>query len=219
MLHGRRPHQNTASKRQRKVVARSSIRILNRELQWRYAGQMMIFSLLLMSFLAVPIWYLVRQNYKIFEKLALDSHPAFLAHLEREQFWIAALLTFGTICLTLLTAWTTLRMTTLWLGPLASIEKHMRKVVHGDWSSHEYVTREADDLRELTGTYNYFYMSLRAQAESELKTLKSLRPDPKKTEAFKAWGELVNLKEKQLGLKVSETSAEIASTQDQRHAS
>ena len=223
MLHGRRPHQNKIINRAGNRRRNRGIRMLNHAMQWRYSLILGFTSMTLAACFSIPAWHFVRDNYQIFQRLAYDSHPTLVSHLEREQIWITLLLILGTLSTGALTAWTTLRVTTIWLSPLMSVENHMRRLIRGDWSEHEFRTRESDEMREFTGTYAYLYQTLRAQAETELKLLEKLKVDESKVESVQALREFVNLKRQQLGLGPNPT-ADLPSPQQQsatekRHAS
>lgn len=220
MLHGRRPHQNKFTPaRPRQVRKRVPVRIINSRLQWRYTLILGITSTILVCCFAGPAWYFVRDNYSIFKRIAYDSHPGLVSHLEREQIWIGLLLLLGTLATGLITAWTTLRITTLWLGPLANMERHMRRLIRGDWSGHDFHVRETDEMREFTSTYSYLYRTLRAQAEAEIKLLEKIRVDETQIESVMALENLRALKRNQLGLSPDEISASFASAPEKRHAS
>lgn len=219
MLHGRRPHQNRVESAPRVSQGRQSIRLINRRLQWKYAWTLGLTSLFLVAAFAGPALYFVRDNYEIFTRLAYGADPRIVSSLERELGWITALLGLATVASGVLTGITTLRITTLLLGPLSSMEKHMRKLIRGDWSQHEFKVREADEIRDLTGTYAYLYRTLRAQAETELKGLEKIIVDPAQAESFRSWQTLVNLKRRQLGLSEIGTSEETSSFRDSRRAS
>lgn len=220
MLHGRRPHQNKAHARTpRPPKSRLAIRLINRGLQWRYARILALTSVVLTAAFAVPAWHFIRENYELFTRIAYDTHPGLVSHLEREQIWIGMLLLLGTSAAGFITMLTTLRMTTVLLGPLNSMERHMRQIIRGDWSSHEFRVRETDEMREVTGTYSYLYRTLRAQADAEMKLLEKITVDPREVESARAWMTLMNLKRKQLGLSEIESAEDSASSQDSRRAS
>jgi hypothetical protein len=173
----------------------------------------------LVAAFAGPAWYFVHENYSFFTKIAYDTHPVLIDHMDREQTWIVMLLFLGTLSAGLITGLTTLRITTELLGPLYNMEKHMRRLIRGDWSGAKFASREKDELRDITGTYSYLYSTLRAQAESELKLLEKVIVDPREIESMRSWLSLVNLKRKQLGLNEIESSASSVSVPDSRRAS
>jgi hypothetical protein len=221
MLQGRRPHQNKFSppSRPKAVKRRVPVRIINSRLQWRYTLILGFTSTFLVACFAGPAWYFLRDNYQVFQRIAYDTHPGLISHLEREQVWIGLLLLLGTLATGLITAWTTLRITTLWLGPLSNMERHMRRLIRGDWSGHEFIVRETDEMREFTGTYSYLYRTLRAQAEAEIKLLEKIRVDETQVESLLALENLRALKRGQLGLNPDVSSEVSVSAPSQRRAS
>ena len=198
---------------------RKWIRLINRELQWRYALSMAATNLILAVTFAGPAWYFIRQNYDLVTRIAYDTHPMLINALEREKTWIATLLVLGIVISAAVTLLTTLRVTTIILGPLSNMVGHMRKVVRGDWRNPEFRMRANDDMSDVTGTYTYLYRTLRAQSEAEIRLLEKIIVDPTQAESARAWLTLVNLKRKQLGLTEIEISEGFSSAQDSRRAS
>ena len=220
MLHSRRPHQNRAnSPLSPKGQRRSGLHLVYSPVQWRYALTLGLTCFLLSAAFATASWYFIQQNYDFFQKIAYDTHPGLVAHLEREQFWIATILTLGCFMSAFVLTLTTLRMTTVLLGPLVAMERHMHLVIRGDWSSSDFQNRHKDEIREITSTYAYLYRTFRAQNESEIKILEKVLTDPRNREVTEALHQLVNLKKKQLGFNGVDSSQGSVSTLDSRRAS
>jgi len=198
------------------------IRLLYRNFQIKYtlfllaaiAGSMLIF--------VGPAWYFISQNYGIFSQLAYDTQPALLEHLEREKSWLLFLFIFTEIATMGFAAWVGLRVTSRLVGPIWSLEKHMKKVTLGDWTSEDFKIRRTDDFQSLANTYSYLYRSLRAQTEQEIKMLEKLVVDPKDHSNYSTWKTLIDSKKSQLGWldKSNVGSVEwTSSSPDQRRAS
>lgn len=220
MLQGRRLHENkTPWRAAAKGQHRQSIRFFNSRLQWRYALTLGVLTLSMVAIFAGTAWYFIQDNYNLFAKIAYDTHPGMVAHLERERVWIACLLVFASIIAGSIALVTALRITTVLLGPLYAMERHMQKAIRGDWTSTTFHIREKDDLRDIVGTYAYLYRTLRAQAEAELKLLEQISVDPRQVQAVQAWESLSSLKRKQLGISDPVTSADFVVLQDSRRAS
>lgn len=220
MLQGRRLHENkTPWRAAPKGQHRKSIRFFNSHLQWRYALTLGTLTLSMVAVFAGTAWYFIQQNYNLFTRIAYDTHPGMVAHLERERLWIACLLILASLIAGLIALITALRITTVLLGPLYAMERHMQKAIRGDWSAAAFHVREKDDLRDIVGTYAYLYRTLRAQAEAELKMLEQIAVDPRQIQAMQAWENLSSLKRKQLGISDPVTSADFSAIQDSRRAS
>lgn len=178
-----------------------------------------ITTLLMVAVFAGTAWHFIQENYNLFGRIAYDTHPGLVTHLERERVWIACLLILASIIAGLVAFVTTLRITTVLLGPLYAMERHMQKAIRGDWSAAEFRVRDRDDLRDVVATYAYLYRTLRAQSEAELKLLEQISVDPRQIQSSQALENLHSLKRKQLGLSDHVTSAESVSIPSSRRAS
>ena len=76
----------------------------------------------------------------------------------------------------------------------------MHKLMLGQWNVPDYPIPEEDDFRDLSMTYDYFYRSLKANTETELKLLEKLSIDPQNREAYAAWKHLLSEKRSRLGI-------------------
>lgn len=172
----------------------------------------------------LPVWYFLNQNYDVFSRIAFDTHVELIEHLERELVWLAIFAFLSSIVVLSLSAFIGMRLTAMMIGPLLRMEKHMRTVTLGDWSTHDFRIREHDDYRGIFETYSYLYRSLRAQTLSELKLLEKLSIDPHNREALAIWQNLVDAKKNQLNHhSTTGPIAAVASKSDEvavrRHAS
>ena len=176
-------------------------RLVDSAFQWKYTvfllaavvGSALIFLL--------PAAYFLNQNYQIFTKLAFRTEPQLVEHLEREVIWLTIFLGVGIVCLAGLCLSIGLKLTETLAGPLLGMERHMRKVSHGDWTRPDFRIRSTDDYRSLATTYNYMYKSLRAQNFQDLKWLSKITVDPQNREAVAALEALIATKNIQLGIK------------------
>jgi hypothetical protein len=175
--------------------------IVDKTFQWKYtlyltsavAGSTLLFL--------VPAWYFVNQNYDLFISLADKTEPALFEHLQRESTWLLAFLILAGASIFSFCIFLGLRLTESVIGPLISLERHMRKVTRGDLAQKDFSIREKDDFRSLANTYSYMFKSLRAQAEQDLRWLEKIVIDPRNPEALAAWKTLVRTKQAQLSIK------------------
>lgn len=134
-----------------------------------------IFSLALpvLLFFAGSLFFM-NQNYNIFYSLAYDTRPEMLSHLEREKITLIFLAVFSLLASVGLCYWVTRKMIASMIGPLWSMERHLKQVSLGDWSHEDFRTRADDEFQSLTTTYSYLYRSLRAHNQKEIKTLETI---------------------------------------------
>lgn len=181
--------------------------ILNKAFQYKYAWYMItaVAGGVLLFFL--PAYYFLQQNYHLFSTLAYDSAPTLLSHLDREVTWLQTFFISSFVFVAAMTLILSIRMTRNILSPLIRMEKHLHQLMLGHWSIPDFKMHENDDFRELSMTYDYFYRSLKANTEAELKLLEKLNVDPHNREAYAAWKSLVSMKKSRLGI---EETAELA---------
>lgn len=194
MLYGRRVIEP-----QRVHQGRSPRRfILNKSFQYKYcwymvtavAGGAIVFLL--------PSYFFISQNYELFVKLAYDTYPQLVQHLEREVVWLKAFLGISFAFLIGMTLLLSVRMTKNLLSPLINIEKHMHQLMRGQWNTPNLP--EHDDFKEFGMTYDYFYRALKANTETELELLQKLNIDPQNREAYASWKHLLAAKQALLGI-------------------
>lgn len=185
-----------------KIQARNaSLRwILDKGFQYKYTGYMVTSVVGGTALFLVPALYFINQNYELFRSLAFDTHPYLVQHLEREIHWLKFFLAGSIASILGLTFLLSIKMTRNILAPLKGMEKHMHSLMLGHWSIPDYQTPEREDFRELSLTYDYFYRSLKATTESELKLLEKLSIDPHNREAYTAWRNLINEKRARIGI-------------------
>lgn len=207
-----------------RTLKKGVFRESHRDFQWKYTGYLlttMIGTLLL--FLGFTVSNLL-QNYGIFKRLAYESSPQLVNYLEREVTWLVIFAGVGILAVAGLTFLIGFKMTTGILRPLIHMERHMMKVIRGDWSTEDFRFSKKEDLTDLFGTYSYLYRSLRSQALMEIKLLEKLVIDPNNREAMVIWKQLVSMKKTQLNLHdkiepIVETVPEISASDDSRRVS
>jgi len=103
------------------------------------------------------------------------------------------------------------------------LERHMKQVTLGDWSSKDFHIRSSDEFQSLASTYSYLYRTLRVHAQRELESLETLGLDPRDRQTYMVLKNLIEMKRSQLGLLekafTGENVAEISSSPSKRHAS
>jgi len=222
MLYGKRiyePQSRLSHQRHQKMI-------LNKAFQYKYTAFLMTAVLggILLFFL--PAYYFINQNYHLFINLAYDTHPSLVTHLEREVIWLGVFMALSVVFLAAMTITIGLRMTKNLLAPLVQMEKHMKELMYGHWHIPDFKISQDDDFRDLSMTYDYFYRSLKANTEAELKLIEKLSIDPQNREAYAAWKNLMSIKRSRLGISeidlipnLSENVSLSTATGRRRHAS
>lgn len=179
----------------------TKLRVVDRSFQWKYTLYLLSAVVGTALLFLGPASYFLLQNYKIFVSLGYKTEPALVEHLERETIWLGVFFGVGLVALIGLCISIGLKLTESLVGPLISMERHMKKIAAGDWTREDFRIRSTDDYRKLAETYNYMYKSLKAQAGQDLRWLEKIVIDPKNREALAAWEALVKTRSSQLGIK------------------
>lgn len=196
MLYGKRIYESQTPQSH----VRTQKMILNKAFQYKYTLYLTTAVLGGIGIFFAPIYYFINQNYTFFTNLAYDTHPALVTHLEREVIWLGVFMVVSLAFIAGMTLAIGLRMTKNLLSPLVQMEKHMKKLMYGHWHIPDYKISHEDDFRDLALTYDYFYRSLKANTEAELKLIEKLSIDPQNREAYAAWKNLIVIKRSLLGL-------------------
>jgi hypothetical protein len=200
-----------------------SMQSLYQQFQRRYAAYFLLAILGPFSLFVLPCAFFVQQNYEIFQKLAYDIRPELLNHLEREKALLFGLIVFTVVCSSLFCYWLTKKIMALIAGPLWALERHMKQVTLGDWSSQDFHIRSSDEFQSLASTYSYLYRSLRVHTQRELESLESLGLDPRDRQTYMVLKNLIELKRSQLGMLKKDPNggiaAETSSSPSKRRAS
>jgi methyl-accepting chemotaxis protein len=190
------------------------VRIIDRHFQWKYtlflsfaiAGSALVFL--------GPAWYFVAQNYELFIRLADKNDPMLYEQLARESNWLLTFLWISGFSILGLCLFLGLKFTESIVGPVFSLERHMRRLSRGNLSQREFKVRNDDDFRSLALSYNYLFKSLQAQAEQDLQWLEKIQVEPHNREAVEAWQAIIKVKQSQLG-KLSPVIATPATTSNE----
>lgn len=208
---------------QRTQLSHKSMQSLYQQFQHRYAWYFVLAIMGPFTLFALPCVYFIQQNYDIFVRLAYDVRPDLLQHLEREKFLLFGLFVFAAAVASVFCYWLTVKLMGLISGPIWAMERHMKQVTLGDWSSQDFQTRSNDEFQSLVSTYSYLYRTLRVNTMHELDALESLGLDPRDRQTYNTLKNLIEIKRTQLGLKVQDFSAvnveEISSSPSKRRAS
>jgi hypothetical protein len=174
--------------------------ILNKGFQYKYTLFLMTAVIGGIMLFFAPAYYFINQNYTLFTRLAYDTQPALVTHLEREMVWLGVFMVLSLAIIAGMTLLVGLRLTKNLLAPLMQMEKHMKELTYGHWHIPDYKIVIEDDFRDLAMTYDYFYRSLKANTEAELKLIEKLSIDPQNREAYAAWKNLIMIKRSRLGI-------------------
>lgn len=229
MIYGRRffeknQHRLSTHEQQTERFVRSeySLKALYHHFQHKYARYFVLTLILPTLLFAFPCLYFLNQNYEIFLRLAYDVRPELIEHLERERAVLMGLIAFMIVSASTFCYLLTLKLTSHIIGPIWSLERHMKQVTLGDWSSEDFRIRQNDEFQSLASSYSYMYRTLKVHTQKEIEALESLGLDPQDRNAYVTIRNLIDTKKAQLGTKPTFTSSiavETSASQDSRHAS
>jgi hypothetical protein len=143
-------------------------------------------------------FYKLFQNYELFKSLAFDIQPDLVQHLEREVIW------FGFFCIAtgasifIFCLLIGLRLTSALIRPFLHMERHMRKVLHGDLRSADFRYSDQEDLVEILDTYSLMYRTIRSQIQTDIELINQISVDPDDRESVEIINKFIRLKQKQL---------------------
>ena len=227
MIYGRRFFEKNRprlsafeQKAERLLNNQKSLRNLYQRFQFKYSWYYVLAVVGPFLVFALPCLFYAYQNYQIFIQLAYDVRPDLLPHLERELTMMLGLFAFAVLAATLFCYWLTIKLMGLIAGPIWAIERHMKQVTLGDWSTEDFRLRTQDEFQSLASTYSYLYRSLRVHTRRELEALESLNLDIQDQATYTILKNLIEIKKVQLGQSPSDDSVEeISSSPSRRHAS
>lgn len=229
MIYGRRffeknQHRLSHQEQQTERFARSerSLKALYHHFQHKYARYFVLTLMMPTVLFAFPCLYFLNQNYEIFLRLAYDVRPELIEHLERERAVLLGLIGFMIVGASTFCYLLTLKLTSHIIGPIWSLERHVKQVTLGDWSSEDFRIRHDDEFQSLASSYSYMYRTLKVHTQKEIEALESLGIDPRDRNTYITVRNLIDTKKAQLGVKpnfTSSISAETSSSQDSRRAS
>ncbi len=153
-----------------------------------------------LAFFFIPLCLFLYQNYTSFKNLAFDIHPQVITNLEQETFWLMLFALVSCISLISLVAFWTYQMTRELTSPLHRVQSHMLKVIQGDLSEPLEV-QEKEILQDYLKGYEALIQFFQIEYRMELDYLRRLHVDPQNRDAYKAWRNLIDIKEQRLGMK------------------
>lgn len=186
--------------RERLQSSQRSLENMYLHFQRRYAAYFLLAILGPFALFVVPCVYFISQNYDIFYQLAYDIRPDLLVYLDREKGVLFGLIIFAVLVSSTFCYWITRQIMALLAGPIWSLERHMKQVTLGDWSSKDFHIRAEDEFQSLASTYSYLYRTLRMNTKYELDQLESLGLDPRDRHTYMILKNLIYTKRAQLGL-------------------
>jgi methyl-accepting chemotaxis protein len=182
------------------------------QFQWRYAFSLALAVGLTLVLFMAPFLYLMNQNFEIFYQLAMRYQPDLMAHLEREVRWITTLGLVGLISAVVFSLAFGYKLTGSIVGPLFSMERHMKKVANGDWAQNDFRVRASDEFKRLSTSYSHLYRTVRNQTEEDLETLQELEfllnSERNQLEVRALAQKLIAERRKKLGIQAEEFSGE-----------
>lgn len=203
-----RPFQQRKTDNRRQFFPR-----VDGDFQWRYSFALALAVGITLAVFMAPFLYFLNQNFEIFRTLAIDHQPNLLEHIEREVQWITTIAFGGLVCAVFFALAFGYKLTGSIMGPLFSIERHMKKVAGGDWARSDFRVRATDEFKRLATAYAHFYRSVRGEMSEDLETLKHLRSltlsRQHADELRFTLTKLIEAKEKKLGI-VAEVKTELA---------
>lgn len=168
-------HQDRSFQQRRSENRRQFFPRVDGDFQWRYSFALALaVGITLVVFMA-PFLYFLNQNFEIFRTLAIDHQPNLLEHIEREVQWITAVACVGLVCAVLFALAFGYKLTGSIMGPLFSIERHMKKISGGNWSGTDFRVRATDEFKRLATAYAHLYRNVRGEMTEDLETLKRLK--------------------------------------------
>lgn len=215
MVYGRRLFTKSRRKlspeeqqRERLQSSQRSLENMYLHFQRRYAGYFLLAILGPFALFVVPCMYFVSQNYNIFYQLAYDIRPDLLIYLDREKGVLFGLIVFAVLVSSIFCYWITKQIMSLLAGPIWALERHMKQVTMGDWTSQDFHIRAEDEFQSLASTYSYLYRTLRVNTKYELEQLESLGLDPRDRHTYMVLKNLIDAKRAQLGIKIDGQTTE-----------
>ncbi len=171
---------------------------VDREFQLRYVLIVMASGFLGAAFSLIPLYYFLEQNYNIFFELAFKAAPGIIDQLNREQTWIRIFSLSSFFSMVVFFSFVAYRMTSRIVGPLKVLRNHLKQITRGNWRLNPIKVRDADEFQDLVEAYNYFYSSYRKMIQRDLQRLKTLNIDPSNRDAYLAWNQMLEEKNRQL---------------------
>ena len=148
---------------------------VDREFQERTSRSILWLAALTSAFFIGPAFYFTNQNYSLFIDLADTINPRLSGYLMRERISLYVIFCVALAAQMVFWYFFTRRLTEKIAAPTKILRSHMRLVSRGDFTVPLIQTRENDEFKELTNSYNYFYRLLQTQYANELDQLKVIK--------------------------------------------
>ena len=177
-----------------------SSRFIDKDFQLKYTSVVLLAAIIGTSVSVLPSIFFLNENYQIFVDLAYDNAPQILEYLERERAWLNLIIVSGVLGTLAFFWYLGLKLTSRIVGPVNVLKNHIRGLSRGRWDQAPVSTRERDEFNDLIETYNYFYESFQVNLKRDLAFLQKLAIDPQNRDAYLAWRNLIEEKQKQLGV-------------------
>ncbi len=191
----------------------------DREFQLKYTRYLLWMSGFITLIFLLPPFYYSFENYHIFINLADLNDPQLTHYLMSERFYLAVYFVAAAVAQFGFWFLFSKRMSAKIVGPAKLLRNHVRLLSRGDFTLPVLRVREDDEFKELVSSYNYLYTLLKTQYQSELEDLKSLQKIVTQPAALALLNEMVDVRERRLGLTSSSPVSKPATSHDSRHAS
>lgn len=212
MIGSNSPGRSASNERPGASNRRQYFASVDSQFQWRYAFSLALSVGLTLALFMAPFLYLMNQNFEIFYQLAMRYQPDLMAHLEREVRWITTLGLSGLVAAVAFSLAFGYKLTGSIIGPLFSMERHMKKVAQGDWAQTDFRVRASDEFKRLATSYSHLYKTVRNQTQEDLATLEDieslLNSERNQLEVRSLAQKLIQDRRKKLGVQALEIADE-----------
>lgn len=207
MIGSNSPAKSTPEFRRNQPNRRSYLSAVDGQFQWRYSFSLALSVGLTLAVFMAPFLYLLNQNFEIFYQLAMSHQPDLVSHLEREVRWITTLGLLGLVAAVGFSILYGFKLTGSIIGPLFSMERHMKKIAAGDWAQSDFRVRSTDEFKRLASSYAHLYKTIRNQTADDLELLERIQgllaSTRNQQEARLQVHQMIADRQKRLGLEVS----------------
>jgi hypothetical protein len=149
-------------------------------------------------FYAIPLFYLVNENYNYLTKLAYSLSPNLARHIEGEQvmFNIA-------IAGIILSHWLVIilfgrKMTEKIVVPIKKMHNQLRMLTRGQLSGPQIRIRQDDEFHDLISGFNYYHSGLKEDTRRDMLKLQKIREGLKPSESLNMINEMIHERATQL---------------------
>jgi hypothetical protein len=142
-----------------------------------------------------PAAYFLQDNYSIFYKLAYETQPGLVQHLERELAWFYILAIFACVSSAITTYWLVSRLMKSLLTPLKNLERHLHQSLEGEWLPTPEIKPESE-FPTLLESYRRFQLYLKNSAVQDLEFLGQIQIDPNDKLSSSVKSQLIENKKK-----------------------